>query len=144
MANQITRDFVHTLQWGDSKDALDLLLNNGANIDVNWINTDDAIGRSPLHWACQIKCEKIAKVLLASAGINVNIKNAKGKTPFNQLCECNNVKVLKLLLDDPRVDTTLDDNEGCTPMWNASYHANMHVVELIIASGRDLGDWNKK
>ena len=49
-----------------------------------------------------------------------------------------------MLLRDPRVDITLGDELGCTPLWFASCLGRCEVIEWLIASGRDLGDLNKK
>jgi len=54
------------------------------------------------------------------------------------------VSVVQLLLKDPRVDITLADNKGCTPLWKAAFFGKHQVVEWLVASGRDLGDLNKK
>jgi len=54
------------------------------------------------------------------------------------------VAVIHLLLQDPRVDVTLPDINGCTPLWWASYRGWYDVIEALVASGKDLGDLNKK
>ena len=36
------------------------------------------------------------------------------------------------------------DNNGCTPLWWASYEGKHEVIEWLIASGRDLGDFENK
>jgi len=59
--------------------------------------------------------------------------------------EVSSLPVVRLLLKDPRVDVTLENHNGCTPLWWASREGNHQVVELLIASRRDLGDrMNKK
>jgi len=54
------------------------------------------------------------------------------------------MSVVRVLLKDPRVDVTLADDKGCTPLWWASYAGRHEVIELLIASGRDLGDIRNK
>ena len=49
-----------------------------------------------------------------------------------------------MLLKDPRVDVTLDDNWRRTPLWSASCYGMRKVIEWLIASGRDLGDFENK
>ena len=52
------------------------------------------------------------------------------------------MSVIQVLLKDPRVDITLANDRGRT--WWASWNALLKVVEVLIASGRDLGDLNQK
>ena len=51
---------------------------------------------------------------------------------------------IQLLLKDPRVDGSLADENRCTPLWWASFWGQLEVVELLIASGKNLGDVNQK
>jgi len=54
------------------------------------------------------------------------------------------VSVVQGLLKDPLVNLALDDNDGCTPLWWASRNGYCEVIEWLIASGRDLGDFKNK
>jgi len=68
----------------------------------------------------------------------------KHGTPLSRCCDCGHVSVAELLSKDPRVDATLPDEEGCTPLWWASCNGHHEVIEWLIASGKDLGDMNRK
>jgi len=87
---------------------------------------------------------EVVKLLLAHPNINVNLKDKSGRTPFSYGCECDNVSVVEVLLKDPRVDVTLEDDDGRTPLWWASFYGKHEEIEWLIASGRDLGDIERK
>jgi len=81
---------------------------------------------------------------LAHPAINVNALTSGGSTPFSLSCLNGQVSVVQLLLKDPRVDVTVADKGKCTPLWLVACFGNFEVVMWLIASGRDLGDLNKK
>ena len=42
------------------------------------------------------------------------------------------------------VDVTLSDDEARSPLWITSFYGHGEVIERLIASGRDLGDLDKR
>jgi len=54
------------------------------------------------------------------------------------------VSVVRVLLKDPRVDVTLEDSRECTPLWWTTCYGHHEVIEWLIASGRDLGDFRNQ
>jgi len=116
-------------------------LRDHPEINVNWQDTSQW---TPLHIASNNGHDEVVKLLLAHPDIDVNMKNKYGDTPLHVGCEWSKVPAVQSLLKDPRVDITLDDEDGCTPLWWASYYGNWYLIEWLIASGRDLGDLNKK
>jgi len=54
------------------------------------------------------------------------------------------LQIVQLLLRDPQVHVTLPDFHNCTPLCHAAFRGEWGVVELLIASGRDLGNLSKK
>ena len=106
-------------------------------------------GTTALHEASLSGQAEIVKLLLAHPTINVDLqRNVSvgyvGGTPLDFGCSRGKVSVVQLLLKDPRVDASLADGYGRTPLWKASCQGLIEIVEWLIASGKDLGDLNKK
>ena len=118
------------------------LLKDNPDLDVNW--ADDLDQWTALHLASFYGRDEVVKLLLAHPNINVNTLDVSGSTPFSYGCLNGRIPVIQLLLKDPRVDITLADDEGHTPLWWASDSGKHEVIEWLIASGRDLGDLDKK
>jgi len=60
-------------------------------------------------------------------------------------CSLGSMAVVREMLADPHVDHILSDICNRTPLWYASWFGHVNVVvELLIASGRDLGDVKSK
>ena len=127
-------------EWGPVK-RLTSLLRSNRSVDINQPDRD---GWTELHHAVYSSPLEDVKVLLAFPGITVNARTNTGSTPFAISCLKGRVPVVQLFLKDSRVDVTLADDSGCTPLWMSSYFGILEVVEWLIASGRDLGDLNKK
>ena len=119
------------------------LLRDHAEINVNWTNPYN-FRQTALHAACYYGRVEVVKLLLAHPGINVNLKDNFGITSLSKGCRNDKMSIVQLLLKDPRVDVTLDDEYGCTPLWWASRSGYREVIEWLIASGRDLGDFENK
>jgi hypothetical protein len=62
---------------------IDFLLDHFATADD--ANRPDQSGSTPLHVAASFRNLAVAKVLLQSAGANVNLKRNDGKTPLDML-----------------------------------------------------------
>ena len=104
------------------------------DIDVNW---------TPLHLASSYGHSEVVKLLLAHPNIIVNLKNKDTRAPLSYGCEKGHVSVVEVL-KDPRVDVTTDDSYGSTPLWYASYDGKREVIEWLIASGRELGNFKNQ
>jgi len=140
MDDSVESQLYYAVQSGDIGTVSSLLKNN-PSLDVNWKARNQWTALSIASMCCYVED---VKLLLAHPNVNVNMKGATGKTPFLLCCAHGHVSVVQLFLEDPRVDVTLDDEDGCTPLWWASYYGNWYLIEWLIASGRDLGDLNKK
>lgn len=97
----------HLLQassWNDIG-AVKQLLNRGADI-----NSQDSLGRTPLHYATLNNSLELMNFLLTN-GINPNIKDYLGKTPLFYAIEHRGTKQLDLLLKYG-ADPNITDNNG--------------------------------
>jgi hypothetical protein len=125
----------------DRLEEAEALLRDNPDLNVNWEDDDSW---TALHRATRMNHAEIVKLLLVHPTIDVNIQIHTGLTPFSLGCLTDSVLVVKLLLNDPRVDISLTDNYGFTPLWYATCGEHLEVIELMIASGKDLGDINPK
>ena len=110
-------------------------------LDVNWA---DESGSTALHHASYNGQTEIVKLLLAHPAINVNVKNQYGVTSLSQVCLRSLLPVLELLLRHHDVDLTLADENNRTPLWYAAANGHLDVIECLVASGKDLGDLDRK
>ena len=108
---------------------------------MNW---DGPNQYTALHFAACRGQGEVVKLLLEQPNIDVNVEDKYGDTPIAFGCRIDSLSVVKSLLRDPRVDVTQSDHNECTPLWWTSFYGNLEVLEWLIASGRDLGDLNKK
>ena len=118
------------------------------DLDVNWTNGTgskwSALHAASIHAASIHGHVEVVKLLLAHAGINVNVKDKHGHSPLSLGCLSGHVPVIQVLLKDAWVNVTQDDKEGCTPLWRAAFFGKHEIVEWLIESGRDLGDVKNK
>jgi len=69
-------------------------------------------------------------------------------------CQQGHNEVVSLLLADTRIDINTPERDQCSPLWMASQSGRFAVVQLILASGREIetqtksiagsDDWNYK
>jgi len=118
------------------------LMKSHPGININYRVTYDGSGTSLLSEACDLGRIEFVKLLLLQPNIDVNTKNSHGQTPLMICCRqatiCANL--IRVLIDDPRVDVTSSDEYDRTPLWVVSSRGYLELVELFIASGKDLGD----
>ena len=101
---------IHLAVLKSNAEIVELLLDNGAQIDIKAKNKDQA---TPLHWAVFFQQKEMVSLLIES-GANINALDANGLTPIDT---ANYVKIL--VLKDPKqlesiqnIMTILSDNGG--------------------------------
>jgi ankyrin repeat protein len=70
---------LHCATWKGHQKVVELLLNEGANVDA--VNQNEHWGTTPLHAAAHANQAKIAQLLL-DHGANVKAKDMEGRTPM--------------------------------------------------------------
>ncbi|XP_035662257.1 ankyrin repeat and SOCS box protein 18-like isoform X2 [Branchiostoma floridae] len=137
---------LHAAVDGGHVDAVQLLINHGADVDLE---TEDT-GKTALHMCCGKDYLKIAKLLLRR-GTNINAKTYDvEETPLHVAAQNGLFDLVDLLLEKG-ADPNATNNEGDTPLALActctegdSYYHN--TVEKLIQWGADvnLKDKEKK
>ena len=139
----IGETLLYSFARGGDAEEVSLQLKTNPDLNVNWANETER-NWTFLHLASCNDHAEVVKLLLAHPAIEVNLKDKYGKTPFLLACAFGRVSVVRVLLKDPRVDVILEDGNGFTPLWWAAQNGMKEVIEWLVASGRDLGDVNKK
>lgn len=70
--------------------------------------------------------------------IDYNFPDENHFTPFMTACFRGERKVVKMLLEDGRIDVNRPNLFGQNPLWIASREGHLGVVELLLASGREI------
>lgn len=113
------------------------ILQENREVNVGWRNQSH-FGCAALHIACRNNDARIAALLLAHPGIDVNQKKDGGDTPFLTACDYGGTACVRLLLRDPRVDPNQPEADGKTPLWCAAGTGHPAVIRWWIASGREM------
>jgi len=109
-------------------------------LDVNWADDDQ---RTALHYACWNGHAELVKFLLGHPNIYVNVKTTNGSTPISLGCRFGGLSVVRVLLKDPRVELQHCDSHGRSTLWWISREGNHEVIEYLLASGKELEDFER-
>ncbi|RYP23458.1 hypothetical protein DL767_008815 [Monosporascus sp. MG133] len=123
-----------SLRWavetGDVE-VVKLLLDRGADVAV--ANKD---GWTPLIAASSKGHVDVVRLLLATSGVNADLKNSEsGQTPLSWAAANGYEAVVQLLLDTGKVDINSRDNNGRTPLQWAAERGHKAVVRLLLKKG---------
>ncbi|RYC81153.1 hypothetical protein BFJ63_vAg15952 [Fusarium oxysporum f. sp. narcissi] len=76
--------------------------------------------------------EAIVKLLLATEGVDVNLKDDYGRTPLSWASENGHEEIVKLLLATEGVDVDSKDDYGRTPLSWAAGKGHVDIVKLLL------------
>lgn len=125
--------------WQQSKDMVQLLLNNGANTELMLEHNDNG---TALHEACSVGNEAIARLLLEHKS-NVNATDDIGSTPLHLAVRTNNASLLHVLLEyGANIDAK--DNERQTPLHWASEYGYRDSATKLLEWGADTEATNDR
>ncbi|KIW28009.1 uncharacterized protein PV07_07701 [Cladophialophora immunda] len=99
---------------GDTTLASDALA-TGVDPDIK-----DILGRSPLAKTCISSHAAIARQLLASPRVDVNLRDNKGRTPIFYAVQLGSLELTELLLQ-AGADLDIEDDDGDTPLSIAAF-----------------------
>ncbi len=105
------------------------LLAAGANI-----NATDAMGETPLHWACAYNDVELVRLLLSLGADPHANRGLNGQTP---VCRCSNAEIVHLL-KAAGADLNAPDVDGDRPL----HYADLDLTRALLAEGADVNGRN--
>lgn len=120
-------------------DAVKVLVECGAQLDT----TDQIVGKSPLHWACNRHHLDVAGYLL-SKGADVNKNDYYTETPIVEAIINRNFNLVKLLLDHrARMDMVVNYDRDSPVLLALAVHATP-IARYMIQCGGLLSQINRE
>jgi ankyrin repeat protein len=134
---------LHYAAWHGQKDAAELLLANGANVNAR-VRTDGCrhdTDSTPLHFAARHGYKGVAELLLANKA-DVNAR-AVGGMPLHHAANGGHKAIVELLLANG-ADVNAKDLGGTTPLQPAVKNGHKGVVELLLLNKADVNVKSKE
>lgn len=97
------------------------------------INTNNKLGQSPLHIACQSGNIE-AVVSLINHNANINTTNELGESPLHIACQYGNIEAAMLLIRNG-ANINLQDNHGMSPLMIAAKQYYSILTDILITNG---------
>ncbi len=125
-----------TVEFNEDPRATELLLNNGADMNVR-----GQVGNAPIHRAAQNRNPEVLKVLL-NAGANIDVRNNRGDTPLHWGAEFSkngsSIETIKILLN-AGADINARDKSGNTPLHSSALNSQNHGewIMALLKEGAD-------
>lgn len=121
--NQLTPLHVACMD-DDSKEIVELLIANGADIDAR-----DENQSTPLHVACRLDVTEVAKILI-NAGAEIDANNNDGITPLHMACVNGHESVVRALIESD-ADMAIKSDDGHDAMWFALKNRKSNKRNII-------------
>jgi ankyrin repeat protein len=99
-------------------------------------NATNALGFTPLMWACEYSTYEVVKMLIAAGG-EVNRLTEKKRTPLSFAITGNNIPVVKLLIESKADLSQRIMEEEFTPLHYAARQGFKDLCQIFIRSGVD-------
>ena len=127
---------LHRATYGEHPDTVELLLDNGADIDAR-----NEKGWTALHVAALCGNTRVMKILIGR-GADVNAADHEDVTPLHMAAESGCYDAAKLLLLS-MADANARDKQGITPLHWAVYGAHSRLTRLLLSRGARLNTRDK-
>ena len=119
-------ELLHDASMAGNSETLISLISMGSSVD-----TIDGTGRTPLHYAVQLKDPACVKSLI-HANANLNVSDIDGCTP---IFKCRSADIARLLIKNGASIIHVTNNNGESP---ESYHRSIGQFEIAeLIAGRD-------
>ncbi|QJT94912.1 ankyrin repeat domain-containing protein [Wolbachia endosymbiont of Diaphorina citri] len=125
---ELGRTSLHLASKAGKRDNVKLLLDRGANIEVQ-----DKFGYTPISLATQLGKWSVVELLL-DRGANIDTQDKKGQTLLHFAASGNNLDMIQFLLDRD-ADIEIQDKLAWTPILYAAQSGKWDVVKLLISNG---------
>ncbi|XCA36459.1 MAG: ankyrin repeat domain-containing protein [Wolbachia endosymbiont of Armadillidium vulgare] len=130
------RDSLHLVVEAGNKEAVEVLLNKGA--DVNMINRN---GKAPLYYAARSGRKEIVDVLLNNrADVNMGAVDVIGRTvntPLHLAAEFGHKEVAEVLLNNG-ANVNMTDEIERAPLHYAAKFGHKEVAEVLLNNGANV------
>lgn len=132
------RNVLHNLaadkeqKWGWNNEIISLLLRTDCQIDG--VDGQDELGRTPLHWACATGNWGLAKLLLTRPDgpkAEIDATELRGKTALHIATAHDRVDIVQLLLQHEASVNACSDG-GWTPLHNACDKGCVEIVQILL------------
>ena len=114
----------------------EVFLNKMLLINENAANVKDDLNQTPLHYAVQNGCTKIA-LMLISRGADIEAENKYKQTPLFYAVVYNHIETAEMLLKKEANPNAKDDLIGA-PLHIASGHGYTKMVNILIDYDADI------
>lgn len=116
----------------DTKKAISVLLNNGANV-----NSSDIVGETPLHRAVKKGNDEIIHLLLEKGAL-INSVNNKGETSLHMIAKTDYVDTLEKLLATSGIDIHIKDNLGNSCLCPMAFLGKQAMLDKLFQAGINI------
>ncbi len=138
-------DSVETRTCEDARDAVEFLLDRGADV-----NALDVSGRAPIHIAAAESVRSVVEFLL-DRGADANCRDASGNTPLHylalregKLARGEDPAATAQILIDRVAETTARNGDDETPLHSAAHRDGYEMAEFLLRNGADVNDRDKR
>lgn len=126
------QSLLHLATWKDSLAAVELLLEKGAEIDIQ-----DSINRTPLYNAAACGSKNVARVLI-ERGANINVESWMHQTPLHAAAISGSVEIVQMLLDKGVDINAWGGFRNGTPLHFAIESDRVEVIKVLLERNADI------
>ncbi|EPE30107.1 Ankyrin repeat-containing protein [Glarea lozoyensis ATCC 20868] len=100
------------------------------SIDAD-VNKADSDKGTPLHWAAWHGYDQIVKLILATEGVEIDVKYSSNSTPLHWAAEGGRASIVSMLLKSGAKINAVDVRKW-TPLHKAAWHGHEAAVQVLL------------